>query len=82
MTGVSDQDPRRLSEELEKETDELERHSSELEGQITETRQDWERKRRNESIPGAPAPEPDEQSEEDSPVGAEEKRPGEARREG
>ncbi len=82
MTCVSDQDPRRLSEELEKETDELRRHSSELEDQIGETRQDWERKRRDESIPGAPSPEPVEQSEEDTPLGAEEKPPSGARREG
>jgi len=54
MTGVTDQDPKRLARALERETEELEGQSAELEARIEETRQDWERKRADENVPGAP----------------------------
>ncbi len=53
---MSDRDPRQLSDALEKETNELERESSELADQIDATRQDWERKRADDGVPGAPPP--------------------------
>ena len=54
MTGVTDEDPKRLARALERETEELEGQSAELEARIEETRQDWERKRGDENVPGAP----------------------------
>jgi hypothetical protein len=51
------EDPRKLSDALEREADQLERHSRELESKLEETRQDWERKRADEGVPGAPPPE-------------------------
>ena len=81
---MAEQDPHELSDALERETDELARESRELEGRVEETHQDWQRKRADESIPGAPPPEGDEESagDEDSPVEAEKEPPPEARREG
>jgi len=51
---VTDADPQKLSDALEREAKELERDSSELQDQIDETRQDWKRKRADEGVPGAP----------------------------
>lgn len=45
-----------LGEKGEREADELERRSEELEGEIGEVREDWERKRADASVPGAPPP--------------------------
>ena len=53
---MRDEDPDHLSDALAKEADELERESSQLESQIEETRQDWEGKRRDDGVPGAPPP--------------------------
>ena len=46
--------------ELEREADEMEERSSKLEEEIDETREDWERKKGDSSVPGAP---PDGDSE-------------------
>jgi hypothetical protein len=42
------------AERLEREADELERRSDRLGDEIAATREDWERKRREEAVPGAP----------------------------
>ena len=41
------------SEELEQEADKLEQESEKLEERIGETKQDWESKKSDESVPGA-----------------------------
>jgi len=59
-----------LADELQKEADRLEQQSEELKEEIGDVRSDWERKRRDERVPGAPMPEdgddeeqpPDEES--------------------
>lgn len=78
VRSMADQDPQELSKQLERETDELGRQGQEVEDQIKETRADWERKRRDENVPGAVPPEEDEES----PAEAETEPPPEARREG
>lgn len=64
MNGDSE-NPQELADELEREADRLQRHSDELGEKVAEVRQDWERKRGDPSVAGAPPPEgPDEASEE------------------
>ncbi len=59
------ENPEELADQLEREADRLQRHSDELGERVAEVRQDWERKRGDQSVPGAPPPEgPDEASEE------------------
>jgi phage shock protein A len=55
----------RTAEELERELDDMERQSDRLEGEIGDTRDDWERKKRDDKVPGA-AGQP-EQAEQDLP---------------
>jgi len=50
----SSQDPQALAEGLEREADELEHRSHELERKIDAARSDWERKRADPGVPGAP----------------------------
>ncbi len=54
---MTEQDPHELAEHLERETDDLERQGDQVKNQVKETREDWERKRRDENVPGAPPPE-------------------------
>ena len=79
---MSEQDPGELAKELEQQADHLERHSDEVQEHLGDAREDWQRKRRDENVPGAPPPDADENREQDSPIGAEEDPPPEARREG
>jgi hypothetical protein len=53
MTSARDQDPGSLADKLEHEADQLERRNQELADQVDNVRQDWERKRADEGIPGA-----------------------------
>lgn len=76
---MPERDPDKVADALDREAEKLERHSNEVQGQIEDARQDWERKRRDENVPGAPPPSP---SEETGPVGADEEPPPDARREG
>ena len=59
---MSERDPFELADEQELEAEEMQRHSDALERNVRETREDWERKRADKGVPGAPAPE--EQDEE------------------
>src|SRR3954463_2462282 len=43
------------ADEVERELDEMEQRSGNLEGEIGETREDWESKKRDASVPGAGA---------------------------
>jgi hypothetical protein len=51
---MSENDPERLADEREREAAELKQQSDRLAEQVSDTRDDWERKRADESIPGAP----------------------------
>jgi hypothetical protein len=50
------EDPGSLADELEQEADELERRSQELGEKVSDVKQDWERKRSDEAVPGADPP--------------------------
>jgi hypothetical protein len=54
---MAEQDPKELSDALEQEAEELARQSQEVQDRIEEARADWERKRADEAVPGAPPPE-------------------------
>ena len=51
---MTETDPGKLADHLEREADELEQHSEELEQQTEDASQDWQRKRADPSVPGAP----------------------------
>lgn len=51
---MTEKDPEELADELEKEADALERRSEELHEKVQEAQQDWERKRADPGVPGAP----------------------------
>lgn len=53
----------KLADDLEQQADDLERHSDELQQRTEEASQDWQRKRRDQNVPGAPPPSEDEDGE-------------------
>jgi hypothetical protein len=61
---MAETDPGKLADHLEEEADELEQRSKKLEDETAEVAQDWERKRSDESVPGA---QPRAEDEEDAP---------------
>jgi hypothetical protein len=64
------EDPGHLAEEFEQEADRLEQHGQEVQGRIEDTRQEWEHKRADESVPGAnPPPPPPSDAAEDEGTG-------------
>jgi hypothetical protein len=65
---MAKEDPGKLADDLEHEADELEQRSQDLEEQIDEAAQEWEQKRADPSVPGAPPPAKDE--DDASPTGA------------
>jgi hypothetical protein len=50
---MSETDPEELAQQLEREGDELEERSDKLQAGAQEARQDWERKRADQGVPGA-----------------------------
>jgi hypothetical protein len=54
---MTERDPHELAEALEKKTDALEQQGQEVKDAVDETRADWERKRRDDGVPGATPPE-------------------------
>ncbi len=62
--GSSPSDPQKLADEREREAAEMERRSQELASNVSDARNDWARKRSDEGVPGAPAP--DDESDADS----------------
>jgi len=52
----AEDDARELADELDRNADEMERRSGQLKRQTDEVRTDWERKRADEGVPGAPRP--------------------------
>jgi hypothetical protein len=61
-------DPEGLADKLEQKADDMERASERLERETDDVAQDWERKRADDSVPGAPPRSEDEQDE--PPTGA------------
>jgi hypothetical protein len=59
---MNDIDPGELADEHEDEAAALERRANEIEDQIENVRQDWQRKREDQGVPGAV---PEEQDESD-----------------
>jgi hypothetical protein len=55
----------RLADELGADADKLEQENKRLEKEISDVRQDWERKRADAGVPGAPPPDAD--SDRDAP---------------
>ena len=58
---MAETDPEKLADHLEDEADDLEQHSKKLEKDTDEAAQEWERKRSDPNVPGAPEPSEDEQ---------------------
>jgi chromosome segregation ATPase len=54
----------RLADELADEADKLERENKRLQEEISDARQDWERKRADPGVPGAPPPPPQDAPDE------------------
>jgi len=65
---MSETDPDALADELEQKADDMQRASERLEGETKDVAQDWQRKREDESVPGAPPTTQDESGE--PPTGA------------
>lgn len=67
---MTDQDHEQIADRLEDQSAALERHVRELGDEIDAAKDDWERKRADPQVPGAPAPEEDgerEPSEQQTP---------------
>ncbi len=47
----------KLADQMKQEGDEMEQRSADLGNEISDVRDDWERKRADEGVPGAPPPE-------------------------
>jgi hypothetical protein len=50
---MSEHEHERQADEVERELDSLQHDSERLEGEISETREDWERKKHDPAVPGA-----------------------------
>lgn len=50
----TENDPQELADAREREADELAHRSEQLQSDVQDTRADWERKRADDSVPGAP----------------------------
>ncbi|HWE34486.1 MAG TPA: hypothetical protein VG410_13425 [Solirubrobacteraceae bacterium] len=62
---MEDQEPDKLADELEHQTNRLERSADELGHEIEDVRSDWKRKRNDPNVPGAPPEQ--EPADEDAP---------------
>ena len=51
-----DDDPERLADKLDADADDLHEKSEKLEDEISDTRRDWQAKRRDPGVPGAEPP--------------------------
>jgi hypothetical protein len=66
---MAETDPQRLADQLEDEADELEERSRKLGQETDEAAKEWEQKRADPGVPGAPPPAGDEENE-PTPTGA------------
>jgi hypothetical protein len=73
MVMSTSEDHEGLANELERETEALKREGDKLDQEIADTRTEWEAKRNDPSIPGAPPPPAKEAGEdgEEDPAGDE-----------
>jgi len=60
---MDETDPEELADQLEHEADELERHRDKLARDTDEASTEWERKRSDPGVPGAPPPEDPERED-------------------
>ncbi len=58
----ADHDVERVGDDLEREADRMERHSAEVGEHIDEARDEWDRRRSDDGVPGA-QPRPDDEAE-------------------
>jgi hypothetical protein len=65
---MAETDPEKLADHLEDEAEDLEQRSKKLEKDTDEAAQEWERKRSDPNVPGAP--EPSEKEQDAPPTGA------------
>jgi hypothetical protein len=56
------EDPESLADELEDEAERLEQRSKELGEDISDVKQDWERKRSDQGVPGANPPDGEDET--------------------
>jgi len=63
---MPENDPGELADQREREADRLEQRGEALEGDVENVRQDWERKRADQGVPGAPPREGDGAEAEDA----------------
>ena len=61
----------RLHEELQADADDLEERTGEVGERIDDTRQEWEAKKRDSSVPGAQPDDDEPPAEEESPAAGE-----------
>jgi hypothetical protein len=54
----------KLADQMEQEGDAMEQRSADLGNEISDVRDDWQRKRADEGVPGAPPPEESDESPE------------------
>jgi hypothetical protein len=66
---MAERNPEELADRLESEADDMEQRSRKLGEETRDVAQEWERKRSDPSVPGAPPP-PGEEGEEPTPTGA------------
>jgi hypothetical protein len=64
---MAEKDPGKLADHLEEEADDLEQRSEKLKEQTKDVAQEWERKRADPGVPGAPPPEDEDGGEDDEP---------------
>jgi hypothetical protein len=62
-TRVPEEDPTRLADEREQEVDKLQRQTDKLGDDVKDVAEDWQRKRADADIPGAPPPEDEDEDE-------------------
>ena len=66
---MAERDPEELADRLEGEADDMEQRSRKLGEETDETAQEWQRKRADPNVPGAPPP-PGDEKDEPTPTGA------------
>ena len=58
-----ERDPAKLADEMDKQAQDMEERADELGSEVADVRQDWQRKQRTESVPGANPPDLGEDAE-------------------
>jgi hypothetical protein len=66
---MAERDPEELADRLEHEADDMQERTRKLGEDANDVAQEWERKRSDPNVPGAPPP-PGEEADEPTPTGA------------